>query len=146
VDVGCHERRICAASRAHRQGIRDDLGRPAPRAATPQVTRRHPPRLAPTIPAEAPLPSSFVVVEPAERPDPSRLAAFDAQRRPPTLASHEETAAFYRPDAALIRAVNAAMIVGAPLLLTGEAGTGKTQVAYWLRSYLGLGPKDRLVS
>ena len=24
----------------------------------------------------------------------------------------------------------------------GEAGTGKTQVAYWLRAYLGLGPKD----
>lgn len=90
------------------------------------------------------MPSHFVVVEPAERPDPSRLAAFDAQRRPATLASHEEAAAFYRPDAPLIRAVNAAMIVGSPLLLTGEAGTGKTQVAYWLRAYLGLGPGDRL--
>lgn len=90
------------------------------------------------------MPSSFVVVEPADHPNPSRLAAFDAQRRPATLASHEESAAFYRPDAALVRAVNAALIIGAPLLLTGEAGTGKTQVAYWLRSYLGLGPKERL--
>ena len=90
------------------------------------------------------MPSSFVVVEPADRPDSSRLAAFDAQRRPSTLASHEEAAAFYRPDAALIRAVNAALIIGAPLLLTGEAGTGKTQVAYWLRAYLGLGAEERL--
>jgi MoxR-like ATPase len=100
--------------------------------------------LTPAARTIAPHVSAFVVVEPADRPDPSRLAAFDGQRRPPTLASHEEAAAFYRPDAALIRAVNAAMIVGAPLLLTGEAGTGKTQVAYWLRAYLGLGPNDRL--
>lgn len=80
----------------------------------------------------------FVVLEPADRPDPSRRAVFDAQRRPSTLGTHEEAARYYRADPALIAAVNAAMLLGVPLLLTGEAGTGKTQVAHWLHAYLGL--------
>ncbi len=35
-------------------------------------------------------------------------------------------------------AVNAALAIGAPLLLTGEPGTGKTQVAHWLASYFDI--------
>ena len=39
-------------------------------------------------------------------------------------------------------AVNVALAVGAPLLLTGEPGTGKTQVAYYLAHHFGI--PDRL--
>lgn len=40
--------------------------------------------------------------------------------------------AHYKPDAALTEAVNVALTLGMPLLLTGEPGTGKTQLAYHL--------------
>ncbi|MBI1396885.1 MAG: AAA family ATPase [Betaproteobacteria bacterium] len=36
----------------------------------------------------------------------------------------------YRPDAGLVDAVNVALLLNRPLLLTGEPGTGKTQLAY----------------
>ena len=38
----------------------------------------------------------------------------------------------YRPDPGLISAVNVALMLGQPLLLTGEPGAGKTQLAYSL--------------
>lgn len=38
----------------------------------------------------------------------------------------------YQADAGLIDAANVALMLGQPLLLTGEAGTGKTQFAYYL--------------
>lgn len=43
----------------------------------------------------------------------------------------------YLPDQGLIDAVNAALLLGQPLLLTGEPGTGKTQLAYHLACKLG---------
>jgi MoxR-like ATPase len=79
----------------------------------------------------------FVIVH-FDRPDPSRRAVYEAQRRPVTLGNHEESAQYYQPDPPLVTAINAALVLGTPLLLTGEAGTGKTQVAYWLQRYLGL--------
>lgn len=45
----------------------------------------------------------------------------------------------YLPDKGLIDAVNVALLLGQPLLLTGEPGTGKTQLAYNLAYQLGLG-------
>jgi MoxR-like ATPase len=36
----------------------------------------------------------------------------------------------YLPDPGLVDAVNVALLLGRPLLLTGEPGTGKTQLAY----------------
>ena len=45
----------------------------------------------------------------------------------------------YLADPGLIDAANVALILGQPLLLTGEAGTGKTQFAYSLAWELGLG-------
>jgi MoxR-like ATPase len=36
----------------------------------------------------------------------------------------------YRPDPGLVNAVNVALLLNRPLLLTGEPGTGKTQLAY----------------
>jgi MoxR-like ATPase len=45
----------------------------------------------------------------------------------------------YLPDDGLIDAVNVALLLGQPLLLTGEPGTGKTEAAYHLAHVLGLG-------
>ena len=43
----------------------------------------------------------------------------------------------YRADPGLVDAVNVAIMLGQPLLLTGEPGTGKTQLAYYLAWELG---------
>jgi len=43
----------------------------------------------------------------------------------------------YLPDEALADAVNVALMLGQPLLLTGEPGTGKTQLAYHVAWQLG---------
>lgn len=57
---------------------------------------------------------------------------------PATLGNLKESAPFYEPDPELADAVNVALAVGAPLLLTGEPGTGKTQVAYYLAWYFDI--------
>lgn len=43
----------------------------------------------------------------------------------------------YTPDPDLVAAVNAALVLGQPLLLTGEPGTGKTQLAFSIAATLG---------
>lgn len=45
----------------------------------------------------------------------------------------------YLADSGLVDAANVALMLGQPLLLTGEEGTGKTQFAYSLAWELGLG-------
>ena len=45
----------------------------------------------------------------------------------------------YIPDDGLVDAVNVCLLLGQPLLLTGEPGTGKTQLAYSLSWELGFG-------
>lgn len=67
------------------------------------------------------------------------LAAQDAADDAPSTALSSE-ASRYQPDPALVRAINAAVAVGQPLLLTGEPGVGKTQAAYYVAHQLGLGP------
>jgi MoxR-like ATPase len=49
----------------------------------------------------------------------------------------------YVPDEPLVKAVNVALLLGQPLLLTGEPGTGKTQLAYSVSHALGFGPPLR---
>jgi MoxR-like ATPase len=46
--------------------------------------------------------------------------------------------ASYQPDEALIDAVNVALVLGLPLLVTGDPGTGKTHLAYSVAWELGL--------
>ncbi len=45
----------------------------------------------------------------------------------------------YFPSEGLKAAVNVALALGQPLLLTGEPGTGKTQLAYHVAHFFGLG-------
>lgn len=63
--------------------------------------------------------------------------ALDSRHLPPTLHSHMASAPYFAADATLVDAINVALSLGAPLLLTGEPGTGKTQVAYYLAWYFG---------
>ena len=46
--------------------------------------------------------------------------------------------AHYLADPGLVDAVNVALMLGQPLLLTGEPGTGKTQLAHRIAWELGL--------
>jgi MoxR-like ATPase len=60
--------------------------------------------------------------------------------RTPSENLHDlrKAARAFQPDPALLTAINTALAVEAPLLLTGEPGTGKTQVAYYLQQYFGI--------
>lgn len=49
----------------------------------------------------------------------------------PLVGAHSKTE-FYKPARGLEEAFVSAMLLGMPLLLTGEPGTGKTRAAYWL--------------
>lgn len=72
-------------------------------------------------------------------------AAEKAPDRPVLLAldpatSAEEDGSRYRLDDALAQAVNVAIALGQPLLVTGESGCGKTALAYAIAWRLGAGP------
>ncbi|MEM9598401.1 MAG: AAA family ATPase, partial [Acidobacteriota bacterium] len=74
----------------------------------------------------------------SERPEEARNLL---RRRPFVrfLDTLEEGANHFAPGDRLEDAVNTALAVGSPLLMTGQAGTGKTQAAYWAARRLGLG-------
>ncbi len=56
----------------------------------------------------------------------------------PTLRGHRAGASKFQPSDELVTAINIAIAVQAPLLLTGEPGTGKTQVAHYLAWFFGI--------
>src|SRR4051812_17659694 len=55
-----------------------------------------------------------------------------------TEDEHLNAPALYIPSEALKNAVNVAISLGKPLLLTGEPGSGKTQLAYSIAHNFGL--------
>ncbi|MEO5341670.1 MAG: MoxR family ATPase [Magnetococcus sp. MYC-9] len=54
--------------------------------------------------------------------------------------SFQADARRFAPTPALVTAINTAVAVGAPLLVTGEPGAGKTQSAYYAAYRLGIEP------
>ncbi|BBO85682.1 ATPase AAA [Desulfosarcina ovata subsp. sediminis] len=56
----------------------------------------------------------------------------------PPISKVFEAPMDYLPASGLVAAVNAALMLGQPLILTGEPGTGKTQLAYHVARRLGL--------
>jgi len=82
-------------------------------------------------------PFPFALLDPDDR-SPARRDALARRELPAALYSLRVAAAQFQPDPDLVDAVNVALAVGAPLLLTGEPGTGKTQVAYYLAWYFEL--------
>lgn len=50
----------------------------------------------------------------------------------------ETSAEKYQPSETLLTAINAALAARAPLLLTGEPGTGKTQVAWFIKRFFNI--------
>ncbi|MEZ4472238.1 MAG: MoxR family ATPase [bacterium] len=57
---------------------------------------------------------------------------------PPPVGDHRAAASRYAASPELIDAINVALALGVPLLITGEPGTGKTQVAWYVAWYFGL--------
>lgn len=57
---------------------------------------------------------------------------------PPFSARKVSIEDAYQPEDGLLEAADVAMILGTPLLLTGEPGSGKTSAAYYLASQLNL--------
>jgi MoxR-like ATPase len=57
---------------------------------------------------------------------------------PPSRPISEILPETYMPDDGLVDAVNVALLLGQPLLLTGEPGTGKTHLAYHVAWQFGL--------
>lgn len=72
---------------------------------------------------------------------PDRLNAHQLlqQRHHDSHRDLEKDAVYYDPDEGLKIAINTALALGEPLLLTGDTGTGKTQTAYYVAEQLGLG-------
>ncbi len=86
--------------------------------------------------AKPPRPPFALLDALADLDDPA--AALDARQLPAFLRSHEDGAQHYVPGDDLKDAIHVALAIGAPLLLTGEPGTGKTQAAYYIARQFGI--------
>lgn len=82
--------------------------------------------------------STNVEILDCDEPDASQREAFATREVSRRLTDHKVAARHFKPSDGLKAAVKVALKVGAPLLLTGEPGTGKTQVAFYLAWYFGV--------
>jgi MoxR-like ATPase len=87
--------------------------------------------------------SEFSILQP-ERSQADNATALKKRVVPAKLRSLMASAGDYLASAELLDAINAALCVGAPLLITGDPGTGKTQAAYYVAKLLGLQEVYRL--
>ena len=69
-------------------------------------------------------PSGWTMVPREDKDEPLRL--------PSPVNERYRDPSRYDPSAELLAAVNVALLLGQPLLVTGEPGCGKTSVAAWL--------------
>lgn len=72
-------------------------------------------------------------------PNPTQREADGTVSLPAFSRARQTDPAGYLPDDGLVDAVNVALLLSQPLLLTGEPGTGKTELARHLAHVLGLG-------
>ncbi len=88
----------------------------------------------------------FRLVRQEDRPSPAEARrALEGREVADRLTEHRAAAPHYQLDPGLETAVNMALAVGSPLLVTGEPGTGKTQLAYFLADYFGIPIRPFLV-
>jgi MoxR-like ATPase len=89
---------------------------------------------------------AFRIVRQERRPQPAEARrALENREVADHLTKHRAAAPDYQLGPGLETAVNMALAVGAPLLVTGEPGTGKTQLAYFLADYFGIEVRPFLV-
>jgi MoxR-like ATPase len=84
---------------------------------------------------------AFSLVQPG-RHEPRSPTLLTERELPRGLHDLRVTARDFIIDQELADALNVALAVGAPLLLSGEPGTGKTQLAYYLAWYFGIETSD----
>ncbi len=65
-------------------------------------------------------------------------ATLEQRSAPLRLHDLRRSAPLYQVDDGLATAINVALSIGSPLLVTGEPGTGKTQLAYHLAWHFGI--------
>ncbi len=80
----------------------------------------------------------FLLLRPDQKDPVARRKQLAERQTPEALSNLRSAAPDFQPSPELTAAVNVALALGAPLLLTGEPGTGKTQVAYYLAWYFGV--------
>ncbi|MEM7395087.1 MAG: MoxR family ATPase [Verrucomicrobiota bacterium] len=80
----------------------------------------------------------FDIIPPDGKPLPEEALKTAFERRPCEVydTSLRSTASYYEPGEALRTAINTSIAIGAPLVLTGEPGCGKTQAAYYVEKML----------
>ena len=79
----------------------------------------------------------FELLAPDDR-RPERREVLADRALPPTLGSHREAARSFSRTPIWWTPSTWPLAVDAPLLLTGEPGTGKTQVAFYLAWYFSI--------
>ncbi len=77
-------------------------------------------------------------VDPMRHDSAAARSRLGARVLPKAVTDFGASAPYFQLDLGLETAINMALAVGAPLLLTGEPGTGKTQVAFFLGWYFDI--------